>query len=229
MYRYRPNDLLGLLELRPHVSYRGYWKPDGFQESGRLHVDNHLEWRSGWELHTGVNLTHEGVIEPFEIYPGVIVPPGSYDNAEAQLVGITNQGAPLSLDTRVTAGGFFGGSRVSLEAALRGRIGDSLQRLRGLLAQRRDLSTGDFVTNLLRLRFSYSFTTAPLRPGAPPVQRRHRQLVHEPPLRLAAGRQQRLVRRLQREPRPPTLDEGGVGLRDRSFIIKYSHTFDLLD
>ena len=52
LYRYRPQDLLGLLELRPHVSYEGYWKPDGSQESGRLHIDNHWEWRSGWELHT---------------------------------------------------------------------------------------------------------------------------------------------------------------------------------
>jgi len=94
MYRYRPADLLGLLELRPHVSYTGYWKPDGFQESGRLHVDNHWEWRSGWELHTGVNFTNEGVIDPFEIYPGVIIPQGTYDNAEAQIVGLTNQGAP---------------------------------------------------------------------------------------------------------------------------------------
>ena len=25
----------------------GFWKPDGFQESGFLHLDNHLEWRGG--------------------------------------------------------------------------------------------------------------------------------------------------------------------------------------
>ena len=60
MYRYRPNDFLGLLEMRPHVSYRGFFKPDGFQESGFLHMDSHFEWKSGWELHTGVNVTQRG-------------------------------------------------------------------------------------------------------------------------------------------------------------------------
>ena len=90
----RMNGWLGLHEIRPHVSYRGFWKPDGFQESGFLHLDSHLEWRSGYEVHTGVNLTREGLREPFEIYPGVVVPPGTYDHSEVQLVFITNPGAP---------------------------------------------------------------------------------------------------------------------------------------
>ena len=30
-YVYRPEDLWGLLELRPHVSYRGFWDLDGVQ------------------------------------------------------------------------------------------------------------------------------------------------------------------------------------------------------
>ena len=30
-YRYRPADFLGLQEIRPHTSYRGYWDRDGFQ------------------------------------------------------------------------------------------------------------------------------------------------------------------------------------------------------
>ena len=52
--RYRPEDFMGFLELRPHISYRSYWGvDDGFQETGYLHIDNHWEWRSGIEIHTG--------------------------------------------------------------------------------------------------------------------------------------------------------------------------------
>ena len=40
-----------------------------------------------------MNLTLEGVRTPFEIYPGVFVPPGTYDHQEAQLVFMSNQGA----------------------------------------------------------------------------------------------------------------------------------------
>ena len=229
MYRYRPDDLLGLLELRPHVSYTGYWKPDGFQESGRLHVDNHWQWRSGWELHTGVNFTNEGVIDPFEIYPGVIVPRGSYDNAEAQLVGFTNQGAPISLETRVTAGGFFGGSRVSLGTELRGRIGDRFNAF--VNYQRNDvtLPTGDFATNLVRMRLSYSFTTSLYVQAL--VQ--YNDLIDNWSTNLrfawlqAANSGLYVVYNENRD--PLSRDEGGEGLRGRSVIIKYSYTFDLLD
>ena len=71
-----------MLEIRPHVSYNGYWDFDGFQETGFLHLDTHWEWRSSYEFHTGVNFTREGVKEAFEIYPDIYVSPGSYDNAE---------------------------------------------------------------------------------------------------------------------------------------------------
>jgi hypothetical protein len=226
MYRHRPQDLLGLLELRPHVSYRGFFKPDGFQESGLLHVDNHLEWKSGWELHTGVNFVHEGVLEAFEIYPGVSVSPGSYDNAEVQLVGITNQGAPLSLEARLNAGGFFGGSRVGTTAALRGRVGESLNAYLDYSRNDVSLPEGRFVTQLAKLRLSYSFTPRLYLQAL--VQYNDVTSNWSTNLRLGwlqtANTGLFVVYNENRDP-----DRGGVGLRDRSFTIKYSRMFDLLD
>jgi hypothetical protein len=226
MYRYRPNDFLGLLELRPHVSYRGFFKPDGFQESGFLHMDNHFEWKSGWELHTGVNLTREGVLKAFEIYPDVTVAPGTYDNAEVMLVGITNQGAPLSLEARLTAGGFFGGSRVSTTAALRGRVGESFNAYVDLSRNDVSLPEGHFVTNLLKLRLSYSFTPRLYLQAL--VQ--FNDVIDNWSTNLRLGWLQTANTGLfvvYNENRDPT--SGGSGLRDRSFTIKYSRTFDLLD
>ncbi len=226
MFRHRPKDFLGLLELRPHVSYRGYFTPDGFQESGFLHMDSHFEWKSGWELHTGVNVTREGVLRAFEIYPGVKVPPGSYDNTEVQLVGITNQGAPLSLETRVTAGGFFGGSRVSTTAELRGRVGEALNAYVDLSRNDVSLPEGRFVTNLVKLRLSYSFS--PRLYVQALVQWNDVIDNWSTNLRLAwlqTANTGFFV--VYNENRDPTT--GGVGLRDHSFTIKYSHMFDLLD
>jgi len=149
---------LGLHEARPHVSYRGFWKPDGFHESGFLHVDNHLEWRSGWQLHTGVNRTREGLRRAFEIVPGFKVPPGTYDNTELQLVAQTNQGARLSGDLRMIKGGFFDGDRLALTPKMRLRMGDAFTG--SVEWDRNDvrLKAGRFVTNLARARLSYSFT-----------------------------------------------------------------------
>ncbi len=155
----RMNGWLGLHEIRPHTSYRGYWKPDGFHESGFLHIDSHWEWRNGYEVHTGLNLTHEGLCTPFQIYPGVFVPPGSYDHQEGQFVFMTNKGAPVSLDTTVIVGGFFGGHRLSLTPILNMRIGDAFNTDVQWQRNDVDLPGGAFVTNLLRVRVSYSFTT----------------------------------------------------------------------
>ena len=89
-YTWRPEDLIGLHEIRPHVSYQGL-DFGGFQETGRWHIDSHWEWKNGYEIHTGINLTREGVTDAFPISTDVFVEPGSYDHAEAQLVFSTTR------------------------------------------------------------------------------------------------------------------------------------------
>jgi hypothetical protein len=154
----RMNGFWGLHEIRPHVSYTGYWKPDGFHETGFLHMDSHWEWQSGFEFHTAVNLTREGLREPFEIHPGVVVPPGTYDETELQLVVITNQGKPVSLDTTLTAGGFLGGQRFGVTSELKLRTGETFNVRLNWDYNDVDLPQGAFTTSLLRARVSYSFT-----------------------------------------------------------------------
>jgi hypothetical protein len=159
MTRWRPSDFMSIQELRPHTSYRAFVGYDGFLESSFWHIDNHWVFRNSYEVHTGANITHEGVRTPFEIYPGVFVPPGSYDEAEAQLVLMTNQGAPVSLNVQSFIGGFFGGNRVTISPTLRMRAGDTLTT--EIAYQRNDVNLpwGDFTTNLLRTRVSYTFST----------------------------------------------------------------------
>jgi hypothetical protein len=159
MTRFRPTDFLRLQELRPHVSFRAYYGMDGFLETLYSHIDNHWEFKNSYEAHTGWNITREGVRTPFEIYPGVFVPAGEYSHGEAQLVLMTNQGAPVSLDLQTVIGGFFGGDRVRLSPTLRMRAGETLTT--EVAYERNDVTLpgGAFVTNLVRARVSYSFTT----------------------------------------------------------------------
>jgi hypothetical protein len=156
--RFRPADLLSLQEIRPHVSFSGYWNHENIYETGRLHVDNHLEWRSGAELHTGVNFTHEELIDPFAIYPGVVIQPGVYDNAEAQIVAFTDEGRWLSGGLRTIAGGFYGGSRLELTPTAKMRLGDRFNTEFSWSWKDINLPEGDFVANLVLNRISYSFT-----------------------------------------------------------------------
>jgi hypothetical protein len=157
-YTIRPAAFGNFHELRPHMSFNSYWDFDGFNESAYGHFDQHWELKAGHEFHTGMNLTREGVKTPFRIFPGVVVPPGTYDHAETQLVFFTNRGAPFSVHTQLIAGGFFGGTRVQLTPSLRFRFGETLNGELRLARNDITLPGGAFVTNLIRSRVSYSFT-----------------------------------------------------------------------
>ena len=156
----RPDDFWGVHEFRPHINhYTIFDFETGRQETQFTHIDNHLEWRNGYEIHTGVNITREGVFEPFEIFPGVVVPRGRYDHKEAQLAGNTNLGAPVSGNVNVIVGGLFGGSRVTVTPSVAARVGETLNAMLEWSYNDLDLPSGHFTTNLARFRVSYSFTT----------------------------------------------------------------------
>ncbi|HSG50361.1 MAG TPA: DUF5916 domain-containing protein [Longimicrobiales bacterium] len=146
-------------ELRPHVSYREYTDLDGFTETRLLHVDSHFEFSNGafFQL-PAVNFTREGLKEPFEISPGVVVPAGTYDHVEWGFRYNTDRSAFLSLDGRITVGGFYGGNRAGSDATLSARFGDTF--VAGLRVDYNDvnLPAGDFETFLVGLRTAYSFT-----------------------------------------------------------------------
>ena len=225
MTRFRPKRIFQ--ELRPHVTYRGFWGLDGFQETGYTHIDNHWQFKDSTEVHTGINLTQEGVREPFQIFPGIFVPAGSYNNVEVQPVMMTNQGRAVSLNLQTNFGGFFSGHRKTISPTLRFRAG---QQLTGEVSYQRndvDLPQGDFVTNLVRTRLSFSFTPRMFVQSL--VQYNDRADVWSMNLRLgwlqAANTGLFVVYNDTRglydlRPTPER--------QDRSLVIKFSRMFDLL-
>lgn len=224
----RPDDLWGLHELRPHISYRGYWDFNGFQETGFLHIDNHWEYKSGVEIHTGVNLTLEGVREPFEIVDGVVVEQGTYKNKEVQLVYDSDDSAPLSYGLRLNAGGFFSGDKTTLQPALGYRIGETFSS--ELSWSYNDISlpvaNGDFKVNVGELNLSYSFTPKMMLQAL--LQYDDHYDVVALNLRFAWLQSANAGLFLVYN----EVDERGIGApqhKGREFILKYSHIFDLLD
>ena len=157
---FRPDDFWGVHEFRPHINHFTIFDfATGRQQTQFTHIDNHLEWRNGHEIHTGVNVTREGVFEPFEIFDEVFVPPGRYDHQELQLAGNTNRGAPVSGNVNAIIGGLFGGRRVTITPSIATRVGETLNALFEWSYNDLELPGGHFTTNLARLRVSYSFTT----------------------------------------------------------------------
>ena len=146
-----------LLELRPHISYRSYWNFDDQLVTKFLHIDNHWVWRSGFEIHTGLNLTKEWVNENFKI-SGVSVPVGHYNHSEFMFVIMTNANKKLSFRTRSVIGGYFGGKRFSNNASLNARIGNKFNSSISINHAALKLPNGNVNALLFGTNFSYSFT-----------------------------------------------------------------------
>lgn len=225
--RIRPKDLWGLLEVRPHVSYTGYWKFDGFQETGFLHLDTHWEFKTSAEFHTGVNLTRAGVVEAFEIVDGVVVQPGTYDHTEVALVYFTDGSRPLSFSLRTTVGGRFGGDRVSIRPGVEFRVGETFRSELSFNYNDFDLpvANGEFTANLARLRLSYSFT--PKMQLQTLIQYNETSDTVGTNVRFSWLRSANSGLYLVYN----EVDERAVGAlpTGREFILKYSHIFDVFN
>ncbi len=220
----RPDDLWGLHEIRPHISFRSHWRyEDGFHESMLVHVDSHWEWETGFEVHTGVNFTHEGVTDPFEIVEGVTVQPGKYDHEELQLVARTDQSAPLSFELETRIGGRFGGDRITLEPTLKYRIGEKFTSELTWSYNDFELPGGDFTLNVGKLRATYSFTPSISIQAL--VQYDDRSDVIATNLRFAWLQSANAGLYLVYN---EVDDRDAIDKPQREFILKYSRIFDLL-
>ncbi len=155
--QWRPKNTGKFLEVRPHISYRGYWNFNNTQETGFLHVDNHWVWESGFEIHTGINFTKETVIDPFPISL-VKVDPGIYDHQEFQFVLFTNPNNKASFRTRTIIGGYFGGNRISSNNTVNFRLGDKFNTEANLNYNRLNLPNGSTNVIITGARLAYSFS-----------------------------------------------------------------------
>jgi hypothetical protein len=153
-----------LREIRPHFSYNTFRSrnsvvEDGFEESSRLHLDTHWEWPDGMVLFTTANWIREGLFEPFAIRgTDVVVPEGTYDGWEGQLVFNTNRSANLSLSSSVTAGTFLSGDRWNVSTGVTLRSGAAFTSSLSLDYNDVNLPEGDFETTLVGLSLGYFFT-----------------------------------------------------------------------
>ena len=154
----RPKNFLKLQQIRPHATFNRFWLFDGFEQSSFLHLDNDLEFNDSSLIKTAWNVTAEGVVQAFEIADGVVVPAGSYEHHETEIVYESNRGAPVSLEMRTTVGGFFGGHRTTWGPALNIRTGDSLNASLQWSRNDVDLPGGHFIANLTSAQVAYNFT-----------------------------------------------------------------------
>ncbi|WOJ97023.1 DUF5916 domain-containing protein [Congregibacter brevis] len=227
MRRFRPENFLGLLEVRPHYSVRNYWDLEGFQETGFQHLDTHWEFRNGYRIDTGVNYVKDGLQEDFEIIDGVVIPAGTYSGPETQISFNTDLSQPLSFQTRINSGDKFGGDRLRLTPSVAFRIGETFSSELSVQYTDFDLPVpgGDFSVALTRLRLSYSFSPKMLLQAV--IQYNDANETLSTNLRFSLLRTASsglyVVYNEFDEQLPGALPA------DRQFVIKYNYLFDVLN
>jgi hypothetical protein len=155
----RKAELTWLKQWNPHASFRGYYRPDGYYQSGHWHIDlTEAELASGGRFGPDLNVYHEGLQQPFAIASNVTLPAGSYDFATLGLDWTTNPSAPFSLSLRSDVGPFYNGTRTGGAATFTFRRGASLSS--SLLVDYNDvrLNEGRFTRELIGARVAYFFT-----------------------------------------------------------------------
>ncbi len=214
---------LKLREWRPHITYESYWGFDGFNETALLHVDNALDFESGNFISPGLNVQREGLRAPFEVYPGIIVPAGSYDSPYFFLQSNTDRKHWISGGFAWNHGGFLSGHQEAVAPTLTIRQGGTLTSTLRWTRNDITLPQGSFVTNLGSLRVTYNFTPRMNVQGL--VQ--YNDLTNRWSSNLRFNLQQTAATGLYIVYNDTEAFDG-LGPVNRAFIIKYSHMLDVL-
>jgi hypothetical protein len=147
-------------EIGPRLFTDSFWRFDGFHETGMYSLGGEIEMRSGFRVSLSGGGRREGLQEPFEIFPGVVIPAGTYDTNGYFIFLNTGRGKRVSLFARIQGGGFFDGDQLAFSPSVNVRFGESLSSQLSWQHNDIDLQGGSFETNLGRWRVTYAFSTS---------------------------------------------------------------------
>jgi hypothetical protein len=142
----------------PHYGFRRWYGSDGQLETERQHHDLEVFFRNGGSLSIVWNKDFEFLRVPFEIHPGVFIPPGGYHFNQYEVTAASDPSAWLYGDMALGFGSFFDGDIESYDFIVGFRTGPDFVTELNFVNTQVDAPWGRFNTNLGRLRISYSFT-----------------------------------------------------------------------
>jgi uncharacterized protein DUF5916/cellulose/xylan binding protein with CBM9 domain len=213
----------GFREWQPHVQYTRYEYLDGGLNAAELHLDNHWDWENGNRIDTALQGSWEGFRQPFEIYPGVIVPVGEHGGLRFRMNSFTDRRKWLSAQLRWDVGTFLTGTQNSPTLNVLIRRGGRFTVDTNWAYRWIDLPEGAFKTNLGNMRVTYNFTPSVFLQSL--VQYNDRTERWSTNLRFhvleTAGTGLFVVYN-------NTESLEGLGPINRAFIVKYVRQFDLL-
>ena len=145
-------------EFNPHINARYHWRMGGELETGYFHVDPEFVTEGGGRFGPEFNFHNEGLTEPFEIAPGVVIPAGRYNDLLPAWEMRSDPSARFSVQSMLRGGQFFTGRRYEGDFTVTYRQGEVLAASLSVNHNIVRLDEGDFETTLVGLRVGYFFT-----------------------------------------------------------------------
>ena len=160
-YSPRPKDFLGIQQMFMGVVYNHFTRlDDGQVESWNLHVQGPIDWhfKSGDALHAVFwpSVRYERLFAPFEIYPGVTLPPGEYRFTRWRNRATTASKRRLQAGVTWYSGTYWSGHADQFETDLSYKIPPWFTIRFDTNQTFARLPQGDFVARILTLRVNYA-------------------------------------------------------------------------
>jgi hypothetical protein len=148
-----------LRSIFPHFQWnRWYTRSTNEKESAFEHYHLDTRWQNGGSLGLAFNRNFERLDRPFEVSPGVFVNPGRYGYSEVVLNYGTDQTARFFAMGNLSAGDFYNGRIRTVNFNGGYRRGQNIYWTGGWVRNWISLPSGRFDTDLIGLRFNWSFT-----------------------------------------------------------------------
>jgi len=159
-YNPRPRDFLGIQQMFHDIFYTRFTRLDnGEVETWNVYLTL-LDWhfQSGDSLHSlfDVNPTYERLFEPFEISPGVVLPPGEYRFTPWRIFFSSAQKRRLQGSIGVTFGSFWSGTATAIQTGLSYKLPPNLLVSLNTNQTFARLPEGNFVARIISSQVDYA-------------------------------------------------------------------------
>ncbi|MBT5903442.1 MAG: carbohydrate binding family 9 domain-containing protein [Opitutaceae bacterium] len=159
-YNPRPKDFMNIQQMFHDVYYTHFERLDiGQRESSAWKVTP-LDWhfRSGDSIHALADIDHtfERLFTPFQIAPGVILPPGDYDNVRSGIVLASATKRRLSAFVNFGYGGFWSGTAEQLSTTISYNLPPRFSFQLRTNQTFAHLPEGDFIARTFTSTFNYA-------------------------------------------------------------------------
>lgn len=154
----RPN-LPQVLEINPYVEGHLITNLSGLLESRNGEVGLGVSFEDGGRLTFSGNDRFERLFQPFRVRTNASFPIGDYHFREGSARYVSSNGRALSVAATVSGGGFFDGSRFTVDGSVRWQPDYHLTMEFEATHNELSVQGQDFTADLYALRVSHAFTT----------------------------------------------------------------------